>query len=150
MKQMKKPVLLISLLTLILCGCSKEVEEEEENLWPEPSIYNQSLIDAAFDIVREKHPEEKEGNLRVERIYYGKDTGSIRASEFVEIRILRLDQRFLTPDRKEKYNAESLYYRVRFKPNGELEQFSRAGSRLSLSSHEYEKALELGFTIKDD
>lgn len=147
---MKNATLATTLLTLILFGCSKEVKEEKENLWPEPSYYNQSLIDAAYDIVQEKHPEEKKENLRVERIYYSEDTGSIRASEFIEIRILRLDQRFLAADRKEKYNAESFYYLVRFKANGELDRFSRPATRLSLSNKEYDKALELGFTVKEN
>lgn len=147
---MNKTLPFLTLLILTFCGCSKQAEEKKENLWPEPSVYNQSLIEAAFAIVLEKNPEEKRENLRVERIYYGLNTGSIKAAEFVEIRILRLDQRFLTKDRKEKYNAQSFYYRVRFSSNGELEQFSKPGTRLSLKNKEYDEALELGFTIKEN
>jgi len=145
---MNRLVLLIAIASFTLCGCSKK-EEKKENLWPEPSIYNQSLIDSAFASILEKHPEEKKDNLKVERIYYGLDTGSIKASEFVDIRILQLDQRFLTKDRTEKHNSESTYYKLRFKLNGELERLSRAVYRLSLTNEEYDEALDLGFTIKE-
>ncbi|ADE55906.1 hypothetical protein Caka_2893 [Coraliomargarita akajimensis DSM 45221] len=136
----------------MLGGCSKEIEAPQaaDDFWSRPNTYNQALIEEAIAIILKKYPDEVRENLKVERIDYSLDTGSIRASELIVIRILRLNQRFLTADRTEKYNAQSFYYRVRFKPNGELEGLSRPATRLSLNSNEYDEALELGFIIKED